>query len=45
MVKEDSVEPDYFIDIVPNADLIPNSAGYAKETQIWEGDEDLFDYE
>ena len=45
MVHEDSVEPDYFIDIAPNADLIPASAGDAKETQIWEGDQDLFDYE
>ena len=45
MVKESSIEPDYFLDIPPNADLIHNSAGDEKETQIWYDDNELFNYE
>ena len=45
MVGEMEIEPDYYIDIAPEAVLIPNSAGDPKETQIWDQDPDLFDYE
>ena len=45
MVDEMEIEPDYYIDRPPQAVLIPNAAGDPKQTQIWDQDPDLFDYE
>jgi len=45
MVADESVEPDYYIDRAPDATFIPNMKGIAKATQIFDGDQDLFDYE
>ncbi len=45
MIDEYDLEPDYFIDRAPDAMYIPNEKGYSKATQIFDGDNDLFDYE
>lgn len=45
MVEEDQLEPDFFIDRPPEASYIPNEKGSNKATQIFDGDNDLFDFE
>jgi hypothetical protein len=45
MIDEYDIEPDYFIDRAPDANFIPNEKGHTKATQIFDGDNDLFDYE
>ena len=45
MVNEYDIDPDYYIDRPPTAVFIPNPKGERKQTQIFEGDPDLFDYE
>jgi hypothetical protein len=45
MIDENDIEPDYFIDRPPDATYIPNEKGSEKATQIFDGDNDLFDFE
>ena len=45
MVDEADIEPDYFIDRPPIATYIPNEKGSEKATQIFDGDNDLFDFQ
>ena len=45
MIDEETIEPDYFIDQAPLAHFIPNEKGHEKATQIFDGDNDLFDFE
>lgn len=45
MINENDIEPDYFIDRAPDATYIPNEKGHEKATQIFDGDNDLFDFE
>jgi hypothetical protein len=45
MIDEGHIEPDFFIDRAPEARYIPNEKGQEKATQIFDGDNDLFDFE
>lgn len=45
MIHEGDIEPDFFIDRAPDANYIPNEKGHEKATQIFDGDDDLFDFE
>ena len=45
MVDEFDLEPDYYIDRPPDAIFVPNPEGECKETQIFDKDPDLFDFE
>ena len=45
MIDERDIEPDFFIDLAPDATFIPNEKGHEKATQIFDGDHDLFDFE
>ena len=45
MIDERDIEPDFFVDLAPDATFIPNEKGHEKATQIFDGDNDLFDFE
>ena len=45
MVNEQEIEPDFVIDVAPLATFVPNEKGHEKMTQIFDGDNDLFDFD
>jgi hypothetical protein len=45
MVDEQQLEPDYFIDRPPAPVYVPNPDGDNKDVQVFDKDDDLFDFE